>query len=493
MALATERPEAAPTESPGPLDAPRRRRPWRIGSAGRLASLHAVVLTLVLGAVVFLLVRSFSASYESVAASTLGSQLAAFQGAAFQRPATQSLRQFAIHYLEVHPLPSGAAVAVVLRPGGAVLTGDAAALLRDPRLHAWSLRPPSSTVALATTIGGEPLEVLAAPIRSRGATIGTYLATSDLAPFAAERSRVFWLSVAEAAIALAVGVASAFLLLRRLLRRVGRITTTAEGIGSRSLAQRLGEQGDEDEVGELAHTFDTMLDRLETAMRSQRRLLADVSHQLRTPVTVVRGHLEVLSRTNEQDLTQVHASLELVIRELDHMTSLIERLLSLGRAMEPELATLEPVVIREFLAETLESVRVIAPRDYELRAVPALAIEADRRQLRGALTNLLENAIHATAPGDTVALGARLEPGGHAVAVEVEDSGPGIPAAQRDAVLQRFARPGARDEGGSGLGLAIARAVALAHGGQIWIDQSPDFGGARVALVLPVPLPAGGR
>jgi signal transduction histidine kinase len=268
------------------------------------------------------------------------------------------------------------------------------------------------------------------------------------------------------------------------LRRVGRITSTADEIGTGSLEQRLGEQGDADEVGELARTFDAMLDRLDTSMKSQRRLLSDVSHQLRTPVTVARGHLEVLNRASERPEAAVHETLELVIDELDHMTSLIERLLSLGRAMEPELLTLEPISLREFLPSILDTVRVLAPREYVLRPPPAVTVQVDRQQVRGAILNLVDNAVHATAQGGVVTLGASLDPSGD-VRLEVEDSGMGIPAKERAAALERFSRPGARDEGGSGLGLAIARAVAIAHGGSISIDQSPELGGARVAIVLP--------
>ena len=114
--------------------------------------------------------------------------------------------------------------------------------------------------------------------------------------FESVQRRILGVSVLEALIALAAGVTSAFLLLRRLLRTIGRITTTADVIGQGSLDERLGDQGTRDEVGDLARTFDAMLDRVDTSMRSQRRLLSDVSHQLRTPVTVARGHLEVLSR-----------------------------------------------------------------------------------------------------------------------------------------------------------------------------------------------------
>ena len=113
-----------------------------------------------------------------------------------------------------------------------------------------------------------------------------------------------------------------------------------------------------------------------------------------------------------------------------------------------------------------------------------MGIAADREMLRGALLNLIDNAMRATVRADALALSVRLDAGG-GIRFVVEDSGPGIPASERQAALKRFARPGARDAGGSGLGLAIVKAVALAHGGTIEVDQSPVLGGARVAIVLP--------
>ncbi len=464
----------------------------RVGTAGRLALFHAVVLVLALGAVVVALARSFTASYEAAAATNLGSQLREYQQAAKARPPGQGIRAFSVRYLETHPLAAGGIVVVSLVGSGLVVTGNAAALIHDPVVTPWFTRPPPTTQAFAADLQGVPVEVVAAPIRSQGVTVGTYVAASDLTSFASERTRVVELSLAEAAVALLVGAASAFFLLRRLLRTVGRITRAAEQIGNGALEQRLQYQGTSDEVGELAHTFDAMLDHLEAAMQAQRRLLSDVSHQLRTPLTVVRGHLEVLARTGSHDPAEVRETTDLVIDELDHMARLIERLLMLGRAMEPDLLVLAPFALRDFLVSIRDSVGVLAPQRLLLGAVPELTLVGDREQLRGAIINLVDNAVHATSAGNVIELSACVDPVSGGVRLLVEDSGPGIPGSEREAALRRFARPGARAEGGSGLGLAIAKAVALAHGGSISIDQSPTLRGARVALVLPPePLYAG--
>jgi signal transduction histidine kinase len=442
------------------------------------------VLAIVLGAVVFALVRSFTSSYETLAATDLVTELRQFQQGAVARPANQGLKAYAVRFLETHPLAAGATTIVSVKGAGVVVAGRSGAFLADARVKGWIDTPPPVTTDLSAAVRGVTYEFVVAPIMAGDNTVGSFIAASDLSPFVAEQRRVLGLSLSEAAIALAVGVLSAFLLLRSLLRRIGRITMTADEIGSGTLEQRLGDHRDTDEVGALARTFDAMLDRLDSAMRSQRRLLSDVSHQLRTPVTVARGHLEVLNRVEHSDVGSMRETLELVIDELDHMTGLIERLMTLGRAMEPELLTLEQIDLREFSVSLLEAAQVLAPRRFVLASTARTTVLADRQQLRGALLNLLENAVRATEPGDSISLGSTVEPSG-AVRLEVEDSGPGIPEAHRLAALERFARPGARNEGGTGLGLAIAKAVAIAHGGTIAIDRSPVLGGARVAIILP--------
>ncbi len=299
------------------------------------------------------------------------------------------------------------------------------------------------------------------------------------------------LSVAEATVALLAGALSSYFLLRRLLRTVGRITTTAAEIGQGELDRRLGDQGTDDEVGQLATTFDTMIGRIDDAMTAQRRLLSDVSHQLRTPLTVARGHLEVLQRTGGlSGVTSGRAgdgaeeTVALVVDELDHMRSLVERLLLLGRAMEPDFVSLEPVDVRAFVADIHDAALVLSARHWGLPPVPDVVVRADAAKLRGAILNLVDNAVRATTEDDCINVVATVDPETGSLSLVVEDSGPGIPPAQRQAVMARFARPGARGSDGSGLGLAIAKAVAEAHGGTLQVGDS-GLGGAAVAIVLP--------
>ncbi|HUX05423.1 MAG TPA: HAMP domain-containing sensor histidine kinase [Acidimicrobiales bacterium] len=455
----------------------------RLGSAGRLAIYHSLILTVVLGAVVLGLIRNFTSSYQTVAASSIGAELRDFQQQALQRQPTD-LQRFAVNFLRNHTLAPGDVVVINLNGVGRVATPRSQPVLANSIVQPWLSSPPTQSVAVSTVIDGHPTELVGAPIIAGSQAVGTFIATADMSAFAKERSREIALSIAEGVIALLVAIAGTFLLLRRLLRTVGRITTTADEIGSGTLDQRLGDQGSNDEVGELARTFDSMLDRIQVAMDSQRRLLSDVSHQLRTPLTVARGHLEILGRGRADDPIEVHETVQIVIDELDHTRAVVERLLSLGRAMEPDFLDTRPVELRVLLREVHDAVGVLADRQFLLPESPDLVILVDVDKLRGALLNLIDNAVRATAPGDAIALVAEVDPRDDLLLLSVEDSGPGIPEDQRAAVLQRFSRPGSRNQDGSGLGLAIVKAVAEGHGGWITIGTS-DLDGARVTIVLP--------
>ena len=456
----------------------------RVGSAGRLAVFNSIILALIIGAVVAVFIRNFTSSYEAVAASSIGIELREYQQQALkQKPS--NLEAFSRNFLLNYSLAPGEVVIIDFPRSSLLTTPGSAPVLRSTLVRQWLVTPPSRTVVLSTDIAGHPTEVVAAPIFAGHSVVGSFIATSDLSGFAKERSREIRLSIAEGIIALLAGVLSTFLLLRRLLRKVGRITTTADDIGSGNLDQRLGDQGSNDEVGELAHTFDAMLDRLQAVMIAQRRLLSDVSHQLRTPLTAARGHLEVLGRGSVDDAAEVRETLDLVIDQIDHTRSVVERLLMLGHAMEPDFLDTRPTELRRLLDEVHGAVKVLAPRHFVEPLSPDLVVEIDVEKVRGALMNLVDNAVRATNDDDTIAIVAAADYENDSLRLSVEDSGPGIPQSEREAVLERFKRPGARDRDGSGLGLAIVKAVAEAHGGWIEIGTS-SYGGARVTMVLPI-------
>jgi two-component system, OmpR family, sensor kinase len=436
----------------------------------------------VLGVVAVTLVGNFASSYERVAARGLAQELSAFARAAAARPARQTLEVFSISYLHTHALASGGAVLVTLTQAGRIQTAGSQSLERSPVIASLLAHPRRTSVIEPTTVGRTPVELAYAPLLDGSRVVGSIIVTADLSAFAAERSRVLELSLVEAGIALLFGTAGAYLLLRQLLRTIGRITSTADELGRSNLDQRLGERGRDDEVGDLARTFDEMLDRIQSTMLAQRRLMADVSHQLRTPLTVARGHLEVLGRTGARDPEAVHETIELAIDEISHMSAMVERLLMLGHAMDPEFLDLQPVDLRALLGDCLAASRVLADRRFTLGPVPDVVVVIDEAKVRGALMNLVSNAVNASAEGDPIHLGASRGEDG-SLALFVDDAGPGIAPDARALAFGRFARLGSTHSG-TGLGLAIVKAVSEAHGGGVTIEDSP-LGGARVIMVLP--------
>lgn len=456
----------------------------RTSTALRLAAFHTIVLCAMLGIVVVAFAHQFAASNRTLATNALSGELHTFSTEAVGATGRgQDLFTFAHHYLRTHSLPSGDRLVVSVPKAGLVGSAGAGAVVADPTIRAWLRTPPATTSIIDAQIGGTHTEVLAAPIRIGASTAGTFVATTGLGTLERQRSSVLLLAIAEAAVAVAAGSLGAYLLLRRLLRKVGRITTTAGEIERGDLDRRLGDQGTDDEVSDLAHTFDAMLDRIARSMGAQRRLLSDVSHQLRSPLTAARGHLEVMARTGYNDRAATAETVDIVLDELEHMGTMVDQLLMLGRAIEPDFLEVEPVDLRALVADVYEAGRVLGERTWSVSAVPDVVIWADAAKLRGALLNVVDNAVKVTGHADRIALAAGVLSSGE-VELAVDDAGPGIPVAQRDAVLERFKRVPGQGVPGTGLGLAIADAVARAHAGAVRIGSSA-LGGARVSIVLP--------
>ena len=454
----------------------------RPGTATRLAGFLAVLLAIVLGLTTFETERIFTSHSMATVSNDLTAQVRQYAGTV-RGTAPTDLAARSVRYLSAQVLPKGDYLLVGL--AGPVHLGSTGSgpLLADPTLQALLDRPPQATSTDELTAGGMPLLVVVSPIRSGTRTLGTLVAAADLTGIRADQHRVVLVLAGEAVVALLAAVVAAYLLLRRLLRTVGRITAAADAAAQGELGRRLGDQGTDDEVGQLAGTFDGMLDRLSAAIEAQRRLISDVSHQMRTPLTVARGHLEVMQRVGVEDPDEVRSTVQTVIDELDHMRNLVERLLMLGRVLEPDFLQTHPVDLRAMVADTFEAAVVLAPRQWTRSEVPDVVIDVDADKLRGALLNLLDNAVKATGADDTIAIAATLEADG-GVAISVDDSGPGLAPDQIAVALARFGRPEQAASGGSGLGLAIVSAVARAHGGTFALGPSP-LGGCRATITIP--------
>lgn len=297
---------------------------------------------------------------------------------------------------------------------------------------------------------------------------------------------ILFLSVLSLLVVLA-GTLLAHRLTGRVLEPVRRIASTARSLSQRDLHRRVEVDVPPDELGELVETFNGMLARLEASFESLRRFTADASHELRSPLALMRSELEgTLARPRTlAEYEQVLRGLE---QEVEHMARMVDQLLMLARAdggaLRPAEATLD---VADFLHETAARWRPVADRlrvRLDVDAPDSGNVWADPDLLRRVMGNLIDNAIRHTPGGTAVHLtGARTAGGWN---IDVRDEGPGVPPEARAALFERFAGSAARprDSAGAGLGLALSRAIAESHGGSLQlVDQTGQ--GATFRLFLP--------
>jgi two-component system sensor histidine kinase MprB len=332
-------------------------------------------------------------------------------------------------------------------------------------------------------VQGEHLRVMTVGLPGRPVAIqlARSLESTDRA-LASLRVVLALLCLAGTALALAVSR----LFATKVVEPVTELTEAAEHISAtEDLGRRIVAAGD-DEVGRMAQRFNAMLDRLQASrdeladsVAAQRQLVADASHELRTPVTSLRTNIEVLLAGGARDDDERRRLLEDVRDQSEELTLLINDVIELARGDQPLGDAVEEVRVDEVAAEAVDRASRHHPAlRFELRAEPLLVAGASDR-LGRAVGNLLENAAGHSAPGGLVEV--RVEGG----VLEVRDHGPGVPDEDKPHVFDRFYR-GASSRGrpGSGLGLAIVRQAAEAHGGTVEVADAPG-GGAVFRLRLP--------
>jgi signal transduction histidine kinase len=278
-------------------------------------------------------------------------------------------------------------------------------------------------------------------------------------------------------------VIASWLLVGGALRRLDRIRAEVDTIGEADLSRRVGGAGRRDEVGRLAATMNRMLGRLEQASERQRQFIADVSHDLRSPLTAQRTQLEVALQTSGQGSGQHSpADSELhrdLLRQVDEMDSLVGDLLFVVTGDERPLSP-QPLDLEDVVLEEAARVRRLGGPHIDTSGVSAAPVVGDPEMLRRLMRNLMENAVAHAAT--SIRLRAAIE--GDSVVVDVIDDGPGVTAGEEEAVFERFHRSDtARSSRGTGLGLSIARTIAERHHGTLTLVG--DGPGAHFRLRLP--------
>jgi two-component system, OmpR family, sensor kinase len=316
---------------------------------------------------------------------------------------------------------------------------------------------------------------------------------ADMAPLQAEQSELFRTLGIGMAVALLVAAVGGLLVGKRALRPLSEMAHQAELIGERNLDTRVSSPNPRDELGRLAVAFNGLLGRLERALSSQRQFMADASHQLRTPVSVLRTTSDVTLRRPHRPEDDYREALGIVGEQSVRLARLVDAMFLLSRA-EAGGRTLrpEPVYLDEIVHDCVRALTMIASeRGVKVVATGAtdVAFVGDEELLRQMFTNLLDNAIgHTRADGQvTVEICADVQ----SLIVRIVDQGPGISTADRDRIFERFTRLDTSRRG-AGLGLPIARWIAEAHWGKLDLESSTSEGSIFV-VTLPRPRDTTGR
>jgi signal transduction histidine kinase len=272
---------------------------------------------------------------------------------------------------------------------------------------------------------------------------------------------------------------------RRVLRPVSDASAAAARIAAGDLTTRLDVASDPD-LAQLALAFNEMVDALHSRIERDARFVSDVSHELRSPLTTLATAVQVLEARRDELPERSRLALDLVVDEIGRFQHVVQELLELSRAdagveeLEPEPVRLGELVLQA--ASRLDGADTTVEIDAD---VASTAILADKRRLERVLVNLFDNA---RAHGDGLAA-IRVMRIGERARVEVDDNGPGIPAAEREAVFERFFRgavSGRRGtDSGAGLGLALVAEHVAAHGGEVWVEDRDDAPGARFVFEIP--------
>ena len=338
-------------------------------------------------------------------------------------------------------------------------------------------------------LGEYRVRLLTMPVMESGRMINMIQVGMSLKSIDETHLRFLLIMAGVLPLGLVLAASGGWLLAHRALKPVDRMTAAARRISAEHLSQRVEETGTGDELDNLAITLNQMLTRLDDAFSQVRRFSADASHELQTPLTILKGELEVVLRS-KRTAEEYRETLESALEEVDRTAHLVEGLLLLARAEAGVLRMdRQEVDLGQVLEEVYLRLKPLADsRGIELRlgAIEPLSVEGDRERLERMTSNLVDNAIKYTGAEGRVTLG--LQHDGKCASILVSDTGRGIAVEEQKQIFQAFYRTSeARSlaERGTGLGLSIAQSIAAAHGGTIEVESAPGRGSSfRVTIPI---------
>jgi two-component system, OmpR family, sensor kinase len=292
-----------------------------------------------------------------------------------------------------------------------------------------------------------------------------------------------------------LAAAGGYLLARKTLSPIVSMSQQASRIDATNLLDRLAIANERDELGLLAKSFNELLDRLARSIDQQRRFMADASHELRTPIAILRGEADVALARPDRPSGEYRESLQILRDEARRLSQIVENLFTLARADAGNYALNKcRFYLDELLAECVRAVRTLAASrniHLDLNSEEDMLVEADEALIRRMVLNLIDNAIKFTPPGGNVTVKVRREDARYLIVVQ--DTGEGIPPELQSRVFERFfradqARAHQNDDGaGAGLGLAISRWIAEAHQGALKLSSSTTKGSIFIAYLQAAP------
>lgn len=274
---------------------------------------------------------------------------------------------------------------------------------------------------------------------------------------------------------------------KRVLAPIRDITDMAATLSASNLSNRINVAGMKNELKELATVINTMLDRIERSYNSQKQFVSDASHELRTPIAVIQGYVNMLRRWGKDDKTVLDEGINAIAQETASMKELVESLLFLARHDKKTLMMeMSSFDVLDVVSELHKEAAMVTPEDtFVLSPSDHCVVEADRGMIKQVMRILCDNAVKYTPKGGTITIGVQRRPGG--CTLSLSDTGPGIAPEELPKIFERFYRSDSArkaESSGHGLGLSIARIIVVAHGGKLRV-RSKMGAGTTFSIDLP--------
>lgn len=456
----------------------------------RLASWYALILAVTFAAAGFGVWWAIRSSIHETVDKDLRSRLQAMRAYVQKQAADPESGSVAEELSEDASL-SGTRVRIV--------GSDGRLIYQSPDTKQWGTLPqdasrlPRAGSVQTIAVNGRPVRVLTAQMQLRPTQAATVQIGEPMDEFYEMLKGFTWTALLASPLVLLLASAGGYWMSRRALEPVDQIARTAEEIGAQNLSERLPLRGTSDELDRLSATLNSMFARLEGAFRQITQFTADASHELRTPVAIIRTTAE-LTRSKPRTTEEYAKALDGILTESERTSHLIEDLMLLARAdAGADGMVREPINVAECLRDACAEVRVLAEYKgvcLEASEPKECTISGDEQAIRRLFLILLDNAIKYTTSGGKIRVNLTVDAAASksTALVEVRDTGIGIPADDLPHIFERFyraAKDRSRTTGGAGLGLSIARWIAERHNGEIRAESTPGAGSVfRVRLPL---------